>query len=630
MKNENIYHIRKGTIKKQGAYKSESDIQLCTVFHDCKSLEVVFYNQNKKRLLKVDLMPYRIVGDIYSVCIKGDVRQFAGYELLYDGRAIRDAFQKAHFGYRRYGAAASGSEYVNGFYDASFDWEDVGRPAHQFHEVIAYSLHVRGFTKHRSSGVQHKGTYLGVIEKIPYLKELGVNQLDFMPVYEFYELEEQRDVEHNAAGYEADNKTKYKVNYWGFKEAQYFLPKQQYAFSRDCISEFKTMVKELHKNGIEVVLRFYFTPEVNQSMIMDVLHHWVVEYRIDGFHLMGEHLPLEMIITDPLLMDTKLYYEKFQENLFSTKTTLNPQLCEVNRGYERDIRRYLKSDEDMISTFCYRQRRNGRQVHVINYVTSYQGFTLYDLVSYDYKHNEANGEGNQDGENYNYSWNCGCEGATRKKYVFDLRKKQMRNAFMMLFCAQGVPMLNGGDELMNSQDGNNNPYCQDNEISWLNWRMNKSSEEMLTFVKGLIRLRKSHPILHYPDEMRIMDYAACGYPDLSYHADEPWYPRMENHIRHIGMMLCGKYTRIDKTTEDDFFYIAYNMHWEGHSFGLPKLPKGLKWEYCMDTTLGIEPMDINQRLEENQGQIEVSGRSIMILKSVPDTAGQATKENGNI
>ncbi|HOO29165.1 MAG TPA: hypothetical protein PLU43_11935, partial [Lachnospiraceae bacterium] len=274
---------------------------------------------------------------------------------------------------------------------------------------------------------------------------------------------------------------------------------------------------------------------------------------------------------------------------------------------------FLKSDEDMLQAFLYRQRRNPQDVHVINYLTAYEGFTLNDLVSYDYKHNEENGEENRDGNNYNYSWNCGAEGSTRRKAVGKLRMRQMKNAFAMLLLSQGTPMLLSGDEFCNTQYGNNNAYCQDNKVTWLNWKQTKQSQELYEYVKELIALRKSHPILHMEEELRIMDYAACGYPDLSYHAEAAWYPKMENHIRHIGMMLCGMYARIDRLTKDSFFFIAYNMHWESHKFGLPKLPKEMNWHYCLDTTDTLNRETVIKNLESKQDEITVPERSVLVL-----------------
>ncbi|MBD5106223.1 MAG: alpha-amylase, partial [Lachnospiraceae bacterium] len=233
-------------------------------------------------------------------------------------------------------------------------------------------------------------------------------------------------------------------------------------------------------------------------------------------------------------------------------------------------------------------------------------------VSYDKKHNEENGENNKDGSDYNYSWNCGVEGKSRKKQVLELRKKQIRNAWLMLFLAQGTPMILSGDEFLNSGEGNNNPYCQDNRINWLNWKQAETNKEMVEFVKFLIQTRKNHPILHKEEQFRIMDYISCGYPDLSYHGNMAWYPQFENYNRHLGIMLCGKYAKVKKRRDDDFFYVAYNMHWTEHEFALPKLPSGFKWYILTESEKG-EYFTEAQTPSRKQTKIAVPERSILVL-----------------
>jgi len=230
-----------------------------------------------------------------------------------------------------------------------------------------------------------------------------------------------------------------------------------------------------------------------------------------------------------------------------------------------------------------------------------------DLVSYDVKHNEANGENNRDGNNYNYSWNCGVEGPTRKKTILDLRKKQIKNALALLLLSQGVPKILSGDEIGNTQYGNNNPYCQDNEISCIDWSGEKKNKDILDYTKMLIQLRKEHNILHHKKELKIMDYYSCGYPDLSYHGKQAWYPEFENYNRQIGIMYCGKYAVNKNGKEDDFIYVAYNMHWIEHEFALPNLPKNKKWHAVMDTSAKVT------ELKNIQKSIKVNGRSVIIL-----------------
>lgn len=232
----------------------------------------------------------------------------------------------------------------------------------------------------------------------------------------------------------------------------------------------------------------------------------------------------------------------------------------------------------MLGNVLYQMRHIPEKAGRIHYMSNYYGFTLADMVSYDYKHNEANGEENRDGSDYNCSWNCGEEGPTRRQKVRQLREKQMKNAMCMILLSQSAPLIFMGDEFGNSQKGNNNPYCQNNSITWLDWSGIEKNAGIFSFWKMLVKFRKSHPVLRPEREMRLMDYIACGYPDLSYHGQSAWRPQLEGNCRHIGIMFCGKYAKAAHIQADDFLYLAMNMHWESHAMALPKLPKGMKWK----------------------------------------------------
>lgn len=243
-------------------------------------------------------------------------------------------------------------------------------------------------------------------------------------------------------------------------------------------------------------------------------------------------------------------------------------MASCNNDAQNTIRRYLKGDEDMLRPFINMAGANPYNAAVINYVASNNGFTLYDLVSYDRKHNELNGENNRDGENYNFSWNCGEEGSTRKLKVRQLRIKQIKNALVMVILSQGTPLILAGDEFMNTQQGNNNPYCIDSELSWVNWRTSNDSMQILEWTKKLIALRKKYGILHSRESLSLSDSKSLGYPDMSYHGGNAWYADMENYCRQIGIMYCNSYSD-DKSRS--LIYIAYNMHWEKHNLALPKV-----------------------------------------------------------
>ncbi|MBQ7562527.1 MAG: hypothetical protein IJT16_00905 [Lachnospiraceae bacterium] len=612
------YKIQKGVSYEFGALAvKEGGINFCIAASGCRTLFLCIYDEKGSLLVRADLLKYHAFGNVYSVLVGIDASRELYYTVEKDGKIFIDPYLKNVKRIRKWGEVRrKGHIDPATLLPLGYDWEDDRPLKLDFSEVIAYELHVRGFTKDASSKVAHRGTFLGLVEKLDYIKDLGITQLVLLPAYFFYEFDAEYSLRYQDVIYNSDSSEKEsaRMNFWGFKNANYFMPKPEYSSSNDFVTEFKDMVKTFHKAGIEIVMRFYFPDSVNRNVVVSCLEYWVKEYHIDGFFLMGENLPMRLIASNDVLFDTKIYYSYFNEGELP-RDNLNPRLAVCGRDYMNVARRYLKSDEDMLNAFLKAQNENPALIHRINYITSYEGFTLNDLVSYDYKHNEPNGEGNRDGENYNYSWNCGAEGPSRKKQIQSLRMKQMKNILLMLLSARGVPMLLAGDEFMNSQSGNNNPYCQDNHISWLNWRDTSSSRELYEYVKGLIAFRKAHPIVHMLHEPKMLDSLSCGYPDLSYHAEQAWYPKLYNHIRHIGMMFCGKYAKRPDGKDDDFIYIAYNMHWESHEFALPKLPKGFKWEAELSSEAG-GVQAVNAGLFEKQENVIVAQRSVLVLRSV--------------
>lgn len=449
-----------------------------------------------------------------------------------------------------------------------YDWEGDEPLKLPFHSIVAYSLHVRGFTKHTSSGVEKKGTFSGVVEKLPYLKDLGINQIQCMPVYEFEECGRFR-------------------NYWGYGQAYYFAPKSAYAASGDGERELKDMVKACHKEGIEVVLEMPFTGDTSKQLMEECLRYYCLEYHIDGFLLNPYVAPMDAIHADPILKHTKILVH--------------------DTGFQTVMRRFLKGDEGMVRDVMYWLRHQSETKEILNMITGQTGFTLRDLVSYDGKHNEANGEQNQDGPDYNYSWNCGAEGPSRKKAVTELRKNQTRNAFFLLLLAQGPACILAGDEFGNTQKGNNNAYCQDNSVGWLDWSGLLKRPELHEFVKELIAFRKNHPVFWPEREMTGMTYSKKGVPDVSYHGENAWRVPLEVSSRQLGVYYSGT----DRTGEgDEDCFVAYNMHWLEHTFALPALPRGKKWYRIASTQEGIldkaEPLD-------DQKFAEVKERTIMIF-----------------
>lgn len=522
-----------------------------------------------------------------------------------------------------YGKERKAEDMKAGLTIGAFEWGEDRFPRIPYHQVIAYCLHVRGFTRHVSSGVRHRGTFSGIREKIPYLKEIGVTTLELQPAYEFLEIPQKEESDQKSLFITSRGIQEYSVadslNYWGYKRGYYYAPKAAYA-DGDATVEFRELVRELHAGKMELVMQFYFPNNVNRNEISEILHYWVSEYHVDGFHLMGENLPVELLASDAFLADTKLWYYQFDTDRIYKRgeQPLYPHLAEYNDAWYYDMRRFLKGDGNLLGSVLYHMRHIPEKAGRIHYMTNYYGFTLADLVSYDYKHNEDNGEENRDGNDYNASWNCGEEGTSRRQGVRKLRTKQMKNAMCLLLLSQSTPLIFMGDEFGNSQKGNNNPYCQDNAISWLDWKGMKKNAEMLEFWKRLVAFRREHPILHPGQELRLMDYLACGYPDLSYHGKYAWQPQTENNYRHVGIMLCGKYAKSEAIFDDSFLYIGINMHWEKHSLALPRLPKGMKWEEAFSTESENVGKEISPETEEAEWMRTVGPRSINVYFSVQE------------
>ena len=491
-----------------------------------------------------------------------------------------------------------------------FEWGEDKRPQIPYEDCVIYKAHVRGFTKHPSSHVRDRGTFRAVMEKIPYMKELGVTTLELMPVTEFNEVREETEA--RMVKLPVDNQP-HKLNYWGYGDSFLFAPKASYSSGRrkHPDTELKTLVRELHKNNMELVLELYVSGKEDPSMVLDAVRYWAREYHIDGIHLVGD-APLKLIGQDPYLSRLKLWAEYWN----GVDEGSHRHLGWYNDGFLRDMRQVLKGDDGSLNRLAYRAKLNLENSAVINYMAGTNGFTLADMVSYNEKHNEANGERGKDGPEENDSWNCGAEGPTRKRKVLELRKKQMKNAVLMLFFSQGTPMLLAGDEFGNSQSGNNNPYCQDNEITWLNWNQQKSNAEFYRFVKASIAFRKAHPVFHQVEPLLGMDSLGCGQPDISCHGMKAWQPDFSDSCHQLSIMYCGEYGHKKDGTRDEDFLLIYNMHWEPHSFALPKLSKGRRWHLVVDTGRkesenfqenGNEPM-----LEE-QMTYEAEPRSIVVL-----------------
>ena len=536
-----------------------------------KSCALLLYKRGKKRPeVTFDMPREEGIGEVRFLAVEELEAEQYEYNYLIDGKVTVDPYVRELAGREPFGKRREGSEHeLRGrLISPEYDWEGDRRPNLKWNEVVAYSLHVRGFTKHSSSKVQHRGTYLGVIEKIPYLKELGINQIQCMPVYEFDE----------CAGK--------KINYWGYGPAYYFAPKEAYAAGDSAVRELKDMVRECHRAGIEVVLEMPFAEGIQVQTALECLRFYMLRYHVDGFVVNPYNVSWEILSEDPLLKEVKLMRK--------------------DDGFQNVMRRFLKGDENMVNDVIWALGHNSSVDGKLNYITAQTGFTLWDLVSYDWKHNEANGENNSDGPDFNYSWNCGAEGPSRKKAVLALRNGQVRNAFKLLLTAQGTPCLLAGDEFFNSQKGNNNVYCQDNETGWVDWSRLKTDDSLFRYVKRLIEFRKNHPCLHRSEELRGLDRTACGVPDVSFHGENAWQINAEVVSRQLGVMYSGS------DVGDGECFVAYNMHWLPHTFALPSPGKQKVWCLISDPDEGILEGPV---LLEEQQKLEVKERSILILVS---------------
>ncbi len=490
-----------------------------------------------------------------------------------------------------------------------------------FSDLIVYKLHVRGFTKHPGSGVKKKGTFAGLTEKIPYLKELGINAVLLMPVYEFEECMEVSTgcgclSAKQLAQYEArygdefvkvqqtyengkETKTVERVNYWGYTPKNfYFAPKTSYAADKgNPERELRTLVNALHAAGIAVFYEFFFEPGVKKSLITDCLRYWTYAYGADGFRLIGENGALPLLLEDPYLSGTKFFVTDCPEGRGIADSFEERRVATYHDGFRNVMRRFVKGDENVVGEFVGQLCGEKKGFAQIRYIADQNGFSLYDLYAYDRKHNEANGEDNKDGEDYNHSWNCGVEGETAKKKINALRGRLRKNALCTVFLSQSVPMIFAGDEFGHTKEGNNNAYCQDNEISWLNWRLSKERKELLRFTKELIAFRKANGILCGGRELRGSDWKNIGMPDVSYHGVQLWQPDFAPYSRTVSVLLSGAYGE----REQEDLYLLFNMHWEDLQFALPtEFSMGKPenhWEKVLDTSEESELLGVNEGKE---------------------------------
>lgn len=609
----------------------KKEIAFCAAADPGSDVSLVLYRPGTNEISEEFPMPedpYH--GSLRSIRISGPAAQKTEYNFRINGKIVTDPFAQRLIGRPAFGKKENEKGLVLRAGLASGEPMDEQTPPLRlpYEDVVAYTLHVRGYTAHRSSGVRYKGTFRGLAEKIPYLKELGVNQLILLPAYDFNEIIERKRADHipayaqkaeaaraamegaaKEAASSGQKEEDCKVNYWGFAdEAYYMAPKAAYCATAKPDEEFRSLVRILHSNGIELIMEFGFPPRMSEAAVCRILSWWVRHYHVDGFMLLARPEITAMLAREESLADSKLISGYFNTDEILEGASLKGRklLADCNDGFKNDCRRLLKGDEGLLGAFSERMKQNHRCKAVMNYMTNHDGFTLMDLVSYDKKHNEANGEQNRDGAACDFSWNCGEEGPSRKKQILRLRMQQMKNALSMLLLAQGTPVILAGDEFGNTQMGNNNPYCQDNEITWLDWSCaRRGGSELLSFVKDMIALRRAYPVLRQGKPLQGADTTFLGYPDISFHGSKAWYGAFDYQNRHLGIMYCAK------SADEPFVYTAFNFHWDPQVLAMPNLPKGHVWKLKAQTCDAEEAVSS----EVAEREIMVPGRSVCVYVS---------------
>ena len=596
---KNRYKVKAGNPMQLGARKTKDGINFAVMLPDRKkeSASVVLYEKGTTEVIsEIPFTEEMTFGKVCSMCIQGVNANAFDYNYKIGDRVMTDPYAALVNGTKVFGENTAESK-TSSVYSDRFNWDNDIKPGTDFSDTIIYRLHVRGFTKNRYSKTRRKGTFAGIVDKIDYLKELGITMVELMPAYDFNEKPLKGD----------------KVNYWGYCDADYFMPKVSYSASGDgkgAIREFKTMVKKLHAANIEVCMEFYFNRNITPAFMIDCFRYWVINYHIDGIHCNLDEDIRGAISADPYLADTKIISYGFSNDEFSDKKHLG----EYNRAFMNTARKFLKGDEGQVMDMAYRIRYNKSFAQAINYFSTNDTFTMMDMVSYDGKHNQDNGEYNRDGIEDNNSWNCGYEGYTKKKVVNELRQRQLKNAYAMLMFSQGTPLIYAGDEFGNSANGNNNPYCQDNDVSYLDWRLTEKNKWLLDYVKWLIDFRKSHKILHMENPMEGNDYRSLGMPDVSFHSDRTWILQFDVLSRQFAFMVYGKYTTVCKLPEEPSLYIAFNTHWEEKTLGLPTAGKNRDWKQVMSTEPGYNA-DIISEKNKMARTVKIPPRSVLVLES---------------
>ena len=675
----NGFKVRPGLYEQNGATAIPSGVNFTVPTNGGTSVELLLFRNREDEPYAVIPFPetYRI-GNVYSMIVFDlNIEDFE-YAYRVDGpydkekglifdknRILLDMYAKSVTGQSEWGKKRSSKS----FYKArvvrnDFDWGSEPNPNIGLEDLVIYEMHVRGFTKDISSGVKYPGTFAGVMEKIPYLKDLGVNAVELMPVFEFDEIKDNR--EHDG---------KVLVDYWGYNPISFFAPNTSYAAKTEDNSsgtELKKLIKRLHDNGIECLLDVVFnhTAEGNELgpsisfkgfdnnvyymltprgeyynfsgcgntlncnhpvvryMILECLRYWVTDYHVDGFRFdlasilgrnedgspMSNAPLLQNLAYDQILADVKLIAEAWDAGgLYQVGTFPSwNRWAEWNGKYRDDMRDFLKGDIGLMpvaarriagSKDIYNPEHRGDNASV-NFLNCHDGFTLWDMYCYNHKHNEANGWNNTDGADDNRSWNCGWEGETDNENINKLRYRLCKNAMTTLLMSRGTPMFLAGDEFLNTQYGNNNTYCQDSPISWLEWGQLEKNREHFRFTRHLIKFRNEHPVIR-----KYMGSCSLGFPDS--------WTLGPDHTNVLRVIFAG---RNADNTADDIVCFAINTHWERQDCYLPELPHYLCWQIETDSSLEIYrsgfPDIRDKKVRTNGNLINMEARSSMVFSVV--------------
>ena len=649
------FDVRPGFYEINGATAIPGGVNFTVHSKGAVSVELLLFHRTENEPFAVlPFPPHYRIGNVYSMIVfKLNIEEFE-YAYRVDGpydpekglifdksKYLLDPYAKAVTGQSQWGKKSPhGQHYKARVVKDDFDWEDMHPPLIPMEDLIIYELHVRGFTRHESSGVAYPGTFAGLMEKLDYLEDLGVNAIELMPIFEFDEMQDYRQYQ---------GETLY--NYWGYSTVSFFAPNTSYSASTEYNregNELKLLIQEANRRGpffsfkgFDNNIYYLLTPEgdyynfsgcgntlncnhpIVHQMILDCLRYWVTNYRVDGFRfdlasILGrnedgspmEKPPLlQSLAFDPILGDVKLIAEAWDAGGLYQVGTFPAwnRWAEWNGRYRDDMRRYLKGDWGLAQAAAMRligsqdmYAAEGRKNASVNFITCHDGFTLWDLYSYNEKHNLKNGWDNTDGANDNNSWNCGVEGETADPQVNALRRRMGRNAFALLMCSRGIPMFLAGDEFGNSQFGNNNAYCQDNLTSWLDWRQLETNQDTFQFFRYMIHFRKAHHILRSN-----LSNGACGFPDVSFYGVTPW-PResFQSDEHYVGVLFAGW----ERRTGPQLVYVASNAYWEPLEAELPALPSSMNWELAADTW---EEQQQPRPLAGNR--IQIRPRSVMIF-----------------